>query len=59
MGVKIVTWIHNWLTDRKQRVSVEGETAARTAVHSGVPQGSVQGATTLPHLYKLLRRRGS
>ena len=24
MGVNIVTWIQNWLTDRKQRVSVEG-----------------------------------
>ena len=41
MGVNIVTWIQNWLTDRKQRVRVEGETSAWTAVHSGVPQGSV------------------
>ena len=40
MGVNIVTWIQNWLTDRKQRVSVEGETSAWTVVHSGVPQGS-------------------
>ena len=24
MGVNIVTWIQNWLIDRKQRVSVEG-----------------------------------
>ena len=44
MGVNIVTWIQNWLTDRRQRVSVEGETSAWTAVHSGVPQGSVLGA---------------
>ena len=43
MGVNIVTWIQNWLIDRKQRVSVEGETSAWTAVHSGVPQGSVLG----------------
>ena len=43
MGVNIVTWIQNWLTDRKQRVSVEGETSAWTAVQSGVPQGSVLG----------------
>ena len=42
-GVNIVKWIPNWLTDRKQRVSVEGETSAWTAVHSGVPQGSVLG----------------
>ena len=26
MGVKIVKWIQNWLNDRKQRISVEGET---------------------------------
>ena len=43
MTVNIVTWIQNWLTNRKQRVSVDGETSAWTAVHSGVPQGSVLG----------------
>ena len=43
MGVNIVNWVQNWLTDRKQRVSMEGETSAVTAVHSGVPQGSVLG----------------
>ena len=43
MGVKIVTWTQHWLTDIEQRVSVEGETPAWTAVHSGVPQGSVLG----------------
>ena len=43
MRVNIVTWIQNWLTDRRQRVSVEGETSAWTAVHIGVPQGSVLG----------------
>ena len=43
MGVSIVKWIQNWLTDRKQRVSVEGDTSEWTAVHSGVNQGSVLG----------------
>ena len=43
MGVNIVTWIQNWLNDRKQRVSVEGETSEWTALHSGVPPGSVLG----------------
>ena len=43
MGVNIVTWIQNWLTDRNQRVSVEGQTSAWTAIYSGVPQGSVLG----------------
>ena len=43
MGVNIVNLVQNWLTDRKQRASVEGETSAWTALHSGVPQGSVLG----------------
>ena len=43
MGVNIVKWIQNWLTDRKQRISVERKTSAWTAVHSGVPQVSVLG----------------
>ena len=43
MGFNIVKWIQNWLTDRKERVSVEGETSAWTAVHSEVPQGTVLG----------------
>ena len=43
MGINIVTWLQNWLTDRKQSVSVEGETSAWTAVHSGVSQVSVLG----------------
>ena len=42
MGVNIVKWIQNWLTDRKQTGSVEGETSAWT-VHSGVPQGEILG----------------
>ena len=42
-GVNIVKWIQNWLNNRKQMVSVEGETSAWTAVHSGVPQGAVLG----------------
>ena len=41
MGVNIVKWIGNWLTDRKQTGSVEGETPAWTAVHSGMPQGEI------------------
>ena len=44
MGVNIVTWIQNWLTDRKKRVSVEGETSACTAVQSGVPRRSSLGS---------------
>jgi ribonuclease P/MRP protein subunit RPP40 len=38
-----VKWIANWLTDRKQRVSIRGSASAWGDVTSGVPQGTVLG----------------
>ena len=43
IGGRVLTWIENWLADRKQRVGVNGSFSEWQAVASGVPQGSVLG----------------
>jgi hypothetical protein len=39
----LLTWIRNWLTNRRQRVVLDGQCSDWIAVLSGVPQGSVLG----------------
>ena len=39
----IIQWITSYLTERKQRVVLNGETSEAACVLSGVPQGSVLG----------------
>ena len=43
MGNSIINWIEQWLTDRRQRVVVDGEVSIWKSALSGVPQGSVLG----------------
>ena len=43
MGNSIVNRIEQWLTDRRQRVVVDGQVSRWKSVLIGVPQGSVLG----------------
>ena len=40
---KTLGWINSWLTERSQRVVVDGEASSLVKVTSGVPQGTVLG----------------
>ena len=43
IGIRIIHWIERWLTDRRQRVVVDGEVSNWKPVLSWVRQGSVLG----------------
>ena len=43
LGKAEIRWIRNWLTNRKQRVHINGKYSDWAEVESGVPQGSVLG----------------
>ena len=43
MGTSIINWIQQWLTDRRQKILVDGEVSSWKSVLIGVPQGSLLG----------------
>jgi hypothetical protein len=43
VDVNIVNWIENWLSNRNQKVCIQGEKSEDCNVDSGVPQGTVLG----------------
>ena len=43
IGSLVANWIESWLSDRKQRVVINGNCPSWSEVSTGVPQGSVLG----------------
>ena len=49
---KVGDWIEDWLSDRKQRVVINGTSSGWLEVTSGVPQGLSFGSLAVYYLHK-------
>ena len=54
IGVQILQWIKNWLSDRKQRVVLNGQESDWADVDSRFPQGSILGPFDIDLAVKLV-----
>ena len=43
INVTALTWFHNYLTNRRQFVHVNGASSSPLTIHAGIPQGSALG----------------
>ena len=43
LPTNLVRWFEDYLSDRRQRVTMMGESSIKLPVLSGVPQGSIMG----------------
>ena len=51
IGSLVANWIESWLSDRKQRVVINGKCSGWSEVSSGVPPGLGPGAYTICNIY--------